>query len=267
MLIKVQSDNIEKLVILDKNNFEEFVEKAKNALQIESDIIVEYSGCIIDAQLFLELLSSFEKNKELITFIITIDKEGEQVAQMVQEEAPEPQVDDHYEEVCDEPTTRLSREVTVNPNIVAIKFEEIFELAKIMGSISTGHKLVKKDRLLVSKAVIRKILSDLGLDYKIQKPDFVFISKKLETLLNDPEGIYYIPAKGGCAARGFLYIEYYAERTDLAKRNVITRRSKIRRIAIDAELTAAGNSNYQDVVRLFDECGGDWLEIKEIWNE
>lgn len=70
------------------------------------------------------------------------------------------------------------------------------------------------------------------------------MAKQLGTLLQEPEGIYYIPATNGTVAKGILFHEYYRERTDLANKNVIVRRSKIRRMAINEELTAAGNLKF-----------------------
>lgn len=83
-------------------------------------------------------------------------------------------------------------------------------------------------------------------NYRITKPDFQFISKKLETLFEDPPGIYYLPSGEGCPARGMLLHEFYRERTDLAKRNVIARKEKVRRVAIDSALMATG-----DIVLIF----------------
>lgn len=80
--------------------------------------------------------------------------------------------------------------------------------------------------------------------FRIQRADFIFLAGKLGTLLKDPETIYYIPAEGGCPARGILLHEYYFERTDLSKNGIIVRRNKIRRLPIDSELTAEGNQQY-----------------------
>lgn len=70
--------------------------------------------------------------------------------------------------------------------------------------------------------------------------DFKFLSQKLEAIFNDPAGIYYIPAVEGCPARGILLHVFCSQRTALAKSSVIVRRKKVRRLAIDTELTAEG---------------------------
>lgn len=77
----------------------------------------------------------------------------------------------------------------------------------------------------------------------------------METLLNDPIGIYYIPALRGCPARGILLQAFYSERTALSKKNLIARRPKVRRVAIASESTAAGKTHlflrtFQDLIRL-----------------
>lgn len=63
----------------------------------------------------------------------------------------------------------------------------------------------------------------------------------MESMFNDPPGVYYLPADNGCPARGILLHLFYSRRSDLSKKNLISRRKKARREAIDNELTAAGN--------------------------
>lgn len=89
----------------------------------------------------------------------------------------------------------------------------------------------------------------------------------MESLFNDPPGVYYIPAETGCPARGILLHLYYTRRSELSKKNIISRRKKSRPLVVDDELTASGNRGYQDIIQLFEDCGDDWNKIKECWRE
>ncbi|KAL5278009.1 hypothetical protein ACFFRR_002949 [Megaselia abdita] len=153
----------------------------------------------------------------------------------------------------------------VEPKIADIELENLFEIGKLMGSIRSGQTLKDKDRINAGKAVIEKVLEILGFDYKIRKADFEYLSSRMEALFNDPAGVYYLPADNGCPARGILLHLYYSRRSELSKKNIISRRKKARREAIDDNLTAAGNSEYQDVVQLFEECDNKWDQIKQVW--
>lgn len=74
----------------------------------------------------------------------------------------------------------------------------------------------------------------------MRKPDFEYITSQLEEIFEEKEAGFYIAAKNGNVARGFLFQAYSSERTDLSNKNVIQRSKKVRRRAIDDEKTAAG---------------------------
>lgn len=165
MLVKVRNNEKENLVILNENTFEEFLEKTKESLEIQTNFNVEYSGCTINSSLFSELLKSFGKNKELITFNISAAEEAAEIHQEIEEEVLPLQNGGRQIEAPNEPTISRSKEKVVNPKIALMKFGELFEVSKLIGAISTGHQLVKKERVSASTAVIRKVLSELGFDY------------------------------------------------------------------------------------------------------
>lgn len=175
MLVKIKFNNKERLVILEKIEFNEFLAKTKNILELRNEILVEYSGCKIDETLFLQLLAECARTKEAITFTINCDQEVDH--EMAQEESvaqeiagePEPPSEPQQKqnEVTEgEPAPKRPREATVNHRIAAMKFEEIFEVAKLIGALKNGHILSKSDRISAAKAVIKKILSELDFDYK-----------------------------------------------------------------------------------------------------
>lgn len=205
MLVKIRFNNQSSLINLQQITLEELKNKSKNILNISEPIHIEYSECQVDSNLFEEIIDNFGKQKQLISFdiyisnfkngnrapdeneytlveyldsdinigpsnnsqkaIITSDVLVRDADSIRNEEHEEANVLPTSENETNEPPRKQKRQTTVNTKISSIIFEEIFEIQKCLGSVSSGHPLDNSDRVSASKAIIRKVLAVAGLDY------------------------------------------------------------------------------------------------------
>lgn len=202
MLIKIIFNSQNRLIKLNEKTLEEFVIRSKSVFNIDGLIRVEYSNCEVDDNLFQQILESFGNNKDPIAFVIhtcgteTNYDQNSQVSgigseytsvEYLEENLPGIPIEtvsqdanpfvngnillipanetEEDEAIRSNQPTNQKRQATVNPKITSIVFEEIFEIQKSRGSISSGQLLESNDRVSASKAVIRKVLAVAGLDY------------------------------------------------------------------------------------------------------
>lgn len=199
MLVKIISNDKEYLIILHLQSYEEFLMKTKQILRLESSckISVEFSGCNVDENIFKEVLQDFGEKKELIRFVIGIttsienefasSQEYTQVEylnepdlnQILQHEARNDNIGNTSDRVTSYQTEGpvsgssavvtehqiIDRRLVVNPEIPLIKFEEIFEVGKLLGLIRSGLPLEPSHRFYVAKAFVKTVLTKLGFDY------------------------------------------------------------------------------------------------------
>lgn len=175
MLIKVRFTNEEKLIILEKNTFEEVNKKIKHIFKIENGISIECSGCNINSELFDQLVKSFENEKELITLDVKNNLASEilKISEVLEihedfETIEEYQDGDQRSTGNKAPSNEKNNRVQseVHPKIAAINFKSIFEIAKIKGQLNTGNIIQKKDRVSCSKAIVKTVFQKCGFDYK-----------------------------------------------------------------------------------------------------